>query len=366
MRIVHITSAHPAQDVRIFYKEAISLQKAGHEVHIVAPSAQHATFLGIHFHAIPNFSSVPLTRWKRLYLIYKIAKQVPADIFHFHDPEFILLALLLKLIGKPIIYDVHEDTPVESRSFNKNKPIRAWFKSWRWRFLEGIAKLFFNGFVCATPTIARNFPTSKSVVVCNYVSLQEFESKAEVRIPERENNIIYAGGIMKTRGIQEMLEAMDNLPDNLNPLLKLMGTFHPPYLQNEMEQLSGWRRVSYLGWLDRSHAIQKLNEAKIGLVLLHPEENFKKALPIKLFEYMAAGLPVIASDFPLWREIVSTAKCGILVDPLNVSEISDAISYLLTQPKIAEEMGRAGNDAVKKYYNWETQAHQLIQFYERF
>lgn len=80
---------------------------------------------------------------------------------------------------------------------------------------------------------------------------------------------------------------------------------------------------------------------------------------------MSAGLPVIASNFPLWKEIVEKNCCGICVNPLNSKEIADAINWVLQNPSQAAEMGRKGRKAIEEKYNWEEESRKLISFYEQ-
>jgi len=84
-----------------------------------------------------------------------------------------------------------------------------------------------------------------------------------------------------------------------------------------------------------------------------------------LFEYMSAGLPVIASNFPAWRTLIEQAGCGLTVNPLNVREIADAITWILEHPAEAEAMGKRGQAAVLSTYNWDTQVASLLDLYER-
>jgi len=78
---------------------------------------------------------------------------------------------------------------------------------------------------------------------------------------------------------------------------------------------------------------------------------------------MAEGLPVIASNFDLWKEIVEKNKCGLCVNPLNPEEIAEAVKYILNNPKEAEIMGKNGIKAVENKYNWGSESKKLINFY---
>ena len=131
-----------------------------------------------------------------------------------------------------------------------------------------------------------------------------------------------------------------------------------------MREEIGWKNVDYLGWMDREGVKAALNESMIGLVTLHPIINYLDALPVKMFEYMAAGLPVIASNFPLWKKIIEGNQCGLCVAPLDPQAIADAIDYLLVHPEEAERMGRNGQKAVQERYNWGLEELKLTSLYD--
>ncbi len=92
--------------------------------------------------------------------------------------------------------------------------------------------------------------------------------------------------------------------------------------------------------------------------------NHVDAQPNKMFEYMSAGIPVIASDFPLWREIIEGCGCGICVDPLDPKKIAEAIDYLVDNPEIARRMGENGRKAVYDRYNWDVEEKKLLALYD--
>ena len=162
-----------------------------------------------------------------------------------------------------------------------------------------------------------------------------------------------------------MLHAMNLLPDSLNSKLILLGKFAPSGLKAQAEKVSGWSRTVFSEWRDHPEVIREFKKAKIGIVVLHPEPNYLESWPVKLFEYMAAGLPVVASDFPMWRGIIERINCGLCVNPTDPQAIANAIEYLLEHPEEAEAMGRNGQAAVRSTYNWSSQTGEFLALYRR-
>lgn len=362
-KVVHLTSVHPPLDVRIFYKECMTLASEGYEVVLVAPGDESSVVNGVRIHHVPKaktwFDRLTRTGWA----VYRAAIAEGADLYHFHDPQLIPVGVLLRLRGRTVIYDAHEDFPRQVVN-------RPWMhSSLRWlvtrlaEVFEWAATPFFDGVVAATPTIARRFPSRKTVTVQNFPIPGELVGGKEVPYSARSAVIAYVGGLAETRGIREMVKAISLVSPSLSAKLVLAGRFSPPRLREDVQHLEGWERVEYLGWVGRDQIARLLGTARVGLAVLHPMPNYVEAYPIKLFEYMAAGLPVVASDFPLWRKIVTNARCGILVDPLRAQDIADALTWLLEHPKSAEEMGKRGQEAVRATYNWETEGRKLAGLY---
>jgi glycosyltransferase involved in cell wall biosynthesis len=177
--------------------------------------------------------------------------------------------------------------------------------------------------------------------------------------------VAFPGGILPERGIRQMVEAMACLPESSDVTLEIASSEFPKDLREELSQHPGWARVRYRGSLGRAEIVSLLGRVSAGLVLYLPEEQNLCAMPHKLFEYMAAGIPMIASDFPLWREIMNGIDCALFVDPLQPRAIAEAIQYVISHPAEAENMGRRGQEAVRKSYNWESQARELFRLYAK-
>ena len=182
---------------------------------------------------------------------------------------------------------------------------------------------------------------------------------------DRENRLTYIGVISEGRGLTKILKTLDELPSELSIRLSLAGYFSPDDYHDELTKMNGWNIVDYVGLANRDEVARLLSVARIGLLLLHPLPNHLESQPVKLFEYMAAGLPVIASDFPLWRKIIGSEECGLLVDPLNVDELVNAVVWLLEHPSEAKEMGERGKQAIIDKYSWDRESEKLISLYAR-
>jgi len=283
-----------------------------------------------------------------------------ADIYHFHDPELLPYGWLLKKKGKTVIYDIHEDVPRQILS-----------KPWIPRPLRGlIGKLIevvennlvksLDGLICATPKIAERFQKihPNVVTVCNYPMLSELHDE-NADWSEKEKAVCYVGGISRIRGIWEMVAAAEYI----DGVLYLAGPFESQAEFEAVSSLPGWKNVRYLGVLDRVGVRDLLNRVMAGLVLLQPTPNYIESLPVKMFEYMSAGIPVIASDFPLWRDIIEGCGCGVCVDPGDPVLVGRTLNTILENVKKTCLMGQQGRVAVEQRFSWEMESTKLKTMY---
>ena len=163
-----------------------------------------------------------------------------------------------------------------------------------------------------------------------------------------------------------MVEAIARVKRFPDLRLAIAGEMSPPSLHRELEILPGWERVDHLGWQSRAGVRKLLSEGLAGIVILQATKAYVVSQPIKLFEYMAAGLPVIASDFPLWRKWILHHECGLCVPPDDIDAIAAAIEWMAEHTDAAARMGRNGRALVLEEFNWEAEEKRLIEFYNRF
>jgi glycosyltransferase involved in cell wall biosynthesis len=278
----------------------------------------------------------------------------------------IRIAPRLKRSGARVVYDSHEDVRAQIGT-------KGWVPKWArsalaygFGVLEDYAASRLDAIVAATPHIARRFPSAKTVVVNNYPLTEEI-MKYDCDYIDRQSIIAYVGGISRIRGALEMVRAMEIVCNDYHndACLTLVGGIESLELQEDLVSLPGWEHVRYMGRQPRDQALSCVRRARAGLVLYHPVPNHIHAQPNKLFEYMACGTPVVASNFPYWRDIVERIGCGLLVDPRDLREIAEAVKWLLDHPDEAAEMGRRGREAVVHEYNWDSQVPILLGLYER-
>ena len=368
LKIAHLTSVHPRFDTRIFHKMCQSLAAVGHQVTlIVADGLDDESREGVLI-LDAGASKGRLDRIRNAPgRVFAKALVLNADLYHLHDPELIPIGLKLKRCGKRVIFDSHEDVPKQmlGKSYLNNPHLNKllmWMLSKGIAFYENKACARFDGVVTATRFILDKFLriNSRTVDINNFPLLGELDAQIpwDTKAPEA----CYVGGIARIRGIVQVTQAMGEVRSMA--LLNLCGRFSEPAVEEECKAMPGWSNVNEYGFVDRGGVRDVLARSMAGLVTFYPLPNHIDAQPNKLFEYMSAGIPVIASDFPLWREIVLGNQCGLCVDPLEPVAIARAIDFLIEHRDEAREMGENGRRAVMERYNWANEERKLLHFYE--
>ena len=360
-RICHITTVHPADDHRILHKECVSLRAAGYDVTLIAPRDDDDVIHGVPIVALRTKARNRLERMaQRPRAAYRAAVALDADVYHFHDPEFLPYGVRLARRGKRVVYDAHEDVPVQMRHKDWIPgPARAGAARAFARFeaacvsrIDGVV----TPSVIALERLRRRQP--RTILLANYPRLDEIVPAA--RWSDRVRAAGYVGGITHVRGARELVEAMAYVDGELH----LAGPFIPPALRPELERSPGWQHVRYAGRLARTEIAALLARIKVGVIPLHPIANYVDAYPVKLFEYLAAGLPIVATDVPRWRAVLEAHDCGVSVPFGATRQLGEAIAGLLDDDERARAMGERARKAAEEHYSWETQAAGLAGLYE--
>ena len=364
-RVVHVTSAHPANDTRVFLKQCRGLAAAGHEVVlVVADSAGDRVVDGVRVRSVgaPRSRGDRMTR--RTWACVRQALRERPDLLHFHDPELLPWAQVLRRMGKRVVYDMHEFAPAQIAGKGWISPGvrsvigRAWRSAERW-LLRGVPVVF------AAPSLARDYPyVHRSAIVENLPLVEELFGIHEPR--HERFTLGYLGSLTVSRGSLLMLGAVERLRREGVPVeLECVGPAHDERTVEALRRAAETpdAGVRWHGRLPPREGWRVMARCHVGLAVLLPEPRYLEAYPTKLFEYMALGLPVIASDFPLYRAIVERTGGGVCVDPLDPGALCAAIRRWVADPEERRAMGERGRQTVQRDYNWRTEQRKLLEFY---
>lgn len=367
-----LTSFHSPFDTRIFHKQAKSIASAGYQTTLLVPSDEvdSAVVQNIHIIRIKKFSSrwqLPLT-WSRL---LRQALKANADIYHFHDPDLLLLGVLLKrLTSAVVIYDCHE-------FYAENLLTRQWLPQ---AIRPSISKLFavfesrlasyLDAVVLVNDAQKKLFMTAKRTeVISNYVDKELFHASNIAR----QNTIILMGSRLSLKhGVDLVIYAFGAIAAEFpDAKLHLIGEINIP--ETDKCKLDEWisqkqlsNRVFFLGRIPTEQVREQLAKALIGVIPFQDHLTLLNVpTPIRLFEYMAEGVAVAASNNGFLDEVILDADCGILVNDYHcVDAWTDAFRQLLSTPERTMSYGKHGSDAVEMKYNWQLMANKLLAMYD--
>ncbi len=361
-RIAHLTSAHPRNDTRIFIKQCCTLAAHGYHVMLVVADGKGPELRdGVRIVDVGRHEGRLNRIFRTTGRVLAQAVALDADVYHVHDPELIPAGLKLKQLGKIVIFDAHEDVPRQLLGKPYLGAVSRHLLSRAYSVFERHACARFDGIIAATPFIRDAFLAinPNTVDINNFPLLAELA--AQVPWDNKRAQVCYVGGISAIRGIRELVDAGAALQSDAR--IHLAGQFSEPGLEAAVKQAPGWTRIEQHGMLDRPAVRALLTRSVAGVVTFHSLPNHLDAHPTKMFEYMSAGIAVIASDFPLWRQIIEGNQCGLCIDPRDAGALAQAIDRLVTDPDLARRMGENGRKAVLEKYNWPVQANKLTDFY---
>ncbi|MEJ2407235.1 MAG: glycosyltransferase [Candidatus Thiodiazotropha sp.] len=363
-KIVHLTSVHVPFDTRIFEKMCASAHAAGMQVVLVARHDGNDVIDGITLRGVKLPSSRPLRALFGGLKVCIAGYRENGDIYQIHDPELLPWSLVLRLLGKKIIYDMHENVPKAITTKHWIPvPVRR-FVSGAWKLLEHMM-LWRMPVIFAEESYSVDYTWVKNKRVI--MNMPKLDDLASIEEPKRDVFTVgYLGAIAPERGSITMLKAVADMQQQG----KRVGLLAIGRMSVEHEkQLRTFTRnrktmnIGIEGFMRPTLAWRKMATCHAGLAMLSPIPNYLESYPTKIFEYMALGLPVIVSDFPLYRRVVETGRCGLCVVPDDVEKLKEAIAWLMEHPEEASLMGQRGRELVQKKYNWKSEEQKLLEFY---
>jgi glycosyltransferase involved in cell wall biosynthesis len=367
MTVCHFTTAHSELKSRSFHREFMPLAANGFGVQYVAPMKSSARRDGVDLIALPRRGNRVRALLVLPALVAKLLRQ-RAGLYHFQDPQLLPIAFALKLLfRKRVVYDAYEDFP--SMTANKAslphflRPLAAKLMAG----LENLAARCFDGVMTADPFTLRRFARSghsRKLVFYNFPNLDLFPP---IRPRAKSFDVVYRGGLSERAGTFLLLEAVRLLAARASPVrLLLIGYFDSSSAETALrERIRIFGLDSLLeirGRIAHEDMADALSEARIGVCPLQPVPKFLLNIPVKVFEYWACGLPVVASDLPPIRPFFRNEHAGFLVPPKSAVALARSMGWLLDHPEDAARMGERGRDLVTQRFNNGCEVHKLHRF----
>ena len=363
-RILHISTAHQPQDPRIVFKQCQTLSDQ-YEVFCAIPHADPAIAPTIRFVCLPFFKRVV---WRALitgpYILIRCLGLRP-DVVHIYVPELIPVALIFQLFGANIIYEVQENLfkKMHLKHLNRGYLLELFF-----RWFDTLARRQFYLIFTEHRYLDTYTNLAKPhTVIYNYPLLPFLEPFRQPYQPNPTQPVFfYIGWLSFERAFDTLINGLALLKEtHPNFVMHLFG--QRTFSDGDLEQLPNFDtvrdNVRFYGYTDQRRAFPYAAHATAGLALLKPIGDYPDSYTTKLFEYMALGLPVITSNFPLYRDVVERHQCGFCISPCEPEQLTAAMTYLIEHPDEAHAMGKRGRLAVEQTYNWTTEARKLIDLY---
>ncbi|KGL37940.1 capsular biosynthesis protein [Listeria booriae] len=369
-KVFMFSSVHVWSDTRIFFKEAMTLVDNGFTVDFHAVDGPNACTVEpnaqLQMQLLPRGNK--LARPKRWRELYQKALASDALYYHFHDFELLFLAPKIKK-RKPnckIIYDMHENFPAMLRTKEwipalARKPLSKVLASKEKKWMPACDAVIF-----AETSYKKHYEQVdvQKVDILNLPTWQE-----EMRATKEERfTFVYVGDIVRDRGVFDMLALVRTLKDRGHSAvqLKLIGPMQPQVEQEVTEYIRKYGledTVITYGRIPYTEIWQQYASAHVGLCLLHPIPNYMHSLATKLFEYMAAGLPILATDIPDWKALLETTDTGLTANVWNAEEVAEQAEKLMRDPALRQHFALRGRKAFETMYNWQTEADKLVHLY---
>lgn len=355
-----------APDGRSFYKEARSLAAAGYDVTLLGLFSGDSEASGVKLIGLPHAQGRLLRFVVTNARAFTRALQERADVYHIHDLDFVPWAVLLKLLTrKKVIYDIHEAYP-EYMMLKSYIPrgLKSLTAALVYLLEHGAAKVF-DAIIPNDNFIGAGFSHKKKVTIFNFPTLDFFPAGAEVAWDEREFDLFYHGSLPPyTFGTMlSIAEALKAKGVRTRWGIALNDKADPAWAQAAAEHRGLGENFVFLPSAGYLQVSQYLRRARIGIIPLPAFKKFLKNIPLKMFEFMGCGMPVVLSDLPPSRQFIRDTGSAVAVQPDDIDEYAEAVSSLLKDSSAAGSMGKRGKQLVYEKYNWSREEGKLMELY---
>ena len=364
IRVVHLTSVHSWNDNRIFHKECLSLAQEGFVVFLIAPATEQKVVNGVQIIPLSEVRSRLLRILIQPIRLFIKGIRLKGHIYHFHDPELIITGLLFRLVGKEVIYDIHEDntTIVQARIY-----ISEMLKQVITFFLDKVERFtsFLFHIIIAESYYEERHPGA--IKILNYPVLDNHLTCNQNHGPSNKNyGLLYTGKITEKRGAHIYASIAAIFPDLRVYLIGRCTNGLSDKLENIAGNSNGLCIEGKGYFVDPIWIREKYREQcwLAGLCIFPYSDHYLYKEPTKLFEYMMYGIPILCSDFPAWKALVEKEECGLTVNPNDPQDIKEKIEYLLSNRSEVKLMGSRGQAVVMNKYNWKSQEKKLVELYK--
>jgi glycosyltransferase involved in cell wall biosynthesis len=369
-KVCIITTVHSPLDTRIFYREALSLAKR-YEVLIIASSEKDFTESGIKIKSL-GLSKNRFQRFLKGFAAVRLAFAAKADVFHFQDPELIPVGIILKLFTRrPVIYDVHENNPeyILDKEWIPSDLLRR-LTSFAVRLVEYIAAKILDGVVVVNEDLLNRFKkfNSNTELIINFPNKNFGQKFLDNDVAKREKVALFLGGIQRSRGVFEILKLIRRFPKQ-NLKFLFIGSINDKNLQREILEFVRKENISknkfeMMPQISYTELPDYLNKAFVGIIPFLKTRNNYLGTPLKMFEYMAYGLPIVASDFLFLGKFIREADCGLLIkNPEDTSEYKKAFDTL-DDSQLWGRFSHNGRRAFLEKFAWENEEVKLFNLYK--
>lgn len=363
MKVCHISSVHDSDDIRIFKKQCISLANVGFDVTYLVQEISDSKREGVKIKALKKRKSALSRLFFTLPEILAFAFRNDFDVYHAHDPELIPLLFFLKMFGKRVVYDMHENFPRQLETKN----IHRWIKSTLIFIWPSIERFVFKriNVIYAETSYKEDYKYVESAIdLLNMPLLNELNSIKKTK--HKEFSIGYVGGISRERYLNGTLDAIEQLEKKgIEIRFDCIG---PVYYEESLQCIEYYRKklknFNFYGRLPADKAWEIVAKCHVGIAVLLPLPNYVGSYPTKLFEYLGLKMPVITSNFELYKPIVEDNNVGFCIDPLNHHEFVKALEKLATNPELLKLMSDNSKEILEEKYSWDVEFRKLIEFYK--